>query len=341
MNISAPEQLETLTRAELRGLVRDLLLLSTQQQAEIAQLKAEMTRLQPPPTSQNSGQPPSRDQKTQPSHPPARKKHGPPPGHERHVRPLVATPDCVIPAPVSSCQSCHADLQGVTPVHIQRRQITELPRAKPVVIETQQHEVICPHCQTLNRGVLPPGLEAARQFGPQLEATVVYLKQPQHLSYERTVQTMQELFGVTLSAGGASSIIERASRQAQPQAELIKQAVRSSPYIHSDETSARVGGRNWWQWVFRSAAGVYHTIVPRRNAQVIADFMGDAVAEVWSCDCYSAQLKAPAEVCQLCLAHPLRDLQRVLDEDAQHTWATDMQKFFREAIHFAVARRCV
>jgi len=333
MNLPAPEQLESLSRAELLGLVRELLLLVTQQQAEIAQLKTELAQLkQPPPTSRNSAQPPSRDQKVQLTKPP-KKKHGPPFGHTRHQRPLVDNPERVIPAGVSSGQACQANLQGVTPAHIQRRQLTELPSVKPLVIETQQHEVICPHCQTLNLGALPAGLEAERHFGPRLEATVIYLKQQQHLSYERLVQVLQELYGVTLSEGGARSIVERASRLALPVAAQIKEQVRSSPHIQSDETSARVAGANWWQWVFRSAAGIYHTIVPRRNAAVIADFMDDAVAEVWNCDCFSAQLKAPTELCQLCLAHQLRDLQRVLDETGQHAWAAAVQKLFRAAIH--------
>jgi len=55
------------------------------------------------------------------------------------------------------------------------------------VIETQQHEVLCPHCQRLNRDQLPEGLEANRYFGPRLEAAVVFLKHQQHLNYERIV----------------------------------------------------------------------------------------------------------------------------------------------------------
>jgi transposase len=333
MSLPLPEQLESLSPTELLGLVRELLLLVTQQQTEIAQLKAAIARLkQPPPTSRNSSQPPSRDQKAQAGKS-AKKKPGPPFGHARHLRPLIAQPDRVIAAPVSRCQGCQADLQGVAPAHIRRRQITELPVVKPLVLETQQHEVVCPHCQTLNLGLLPEGLEAERQCGPRLEATLVYLKQQQHLSYERVVQALRDLYRVSLSEGGASSIVERAGRRAAPVAAQIKEQVRTSAHIQSDETSARVAGANWWQWVFRSAAGVYHAIVPRRNARVIADFMGDAVAEVWSSDCFSAQLKAPAQRYQLCLAHQLRDLQRVLDEDAPHAWAAEGQRLLRTAIH--------
>ena len=177
------------------------------------------------------------------------------------------------------------------------------------------------------------GVAADRHFGPPLEASVIYLKQPPHLSDERMVQTRRDLWGVEMSEGGSSSIIARATHLAVPRAEEIKAAIRQRAESQSDETSARVKGRTWWQGVLRRRAGIYFTIVPRRNAQVIQDFMGAAVAEVWRSDCFRAQLQAPAKEFQLCLVPQLRDLQRVLDEDAKHAWARAVQKLLREAIH--------
>jgi hypothetical protein len=54
----------------------------------------------------------------------------------------------------------HHDLSRVTPEKIVRRQVTELPEFNPAVIEARQHEVICPHCQCLNRGQLLQFLDA-------------------------------------------------------------------------------------------------------------------------------------------------------------------------------------
>jgi transposase len=72
---------------------------------------------------------------------------------------------------------------------------------------------------------------------------------------------------------------------------------------------------------------------PSRSAKVIAEFMGEARAECWVCDCYGAQLKAPAERFQLCLAHQLRDLERLIEQRPRLRWAVEMQELFREAIH--------
>jgi len=49
----------------------------------------------------------------------------------------------------------------------------------------------------------------------------------------------EEIFEVTLSKGGAVSIVERAGKAAESEAEAIGEQVRRSNVIGSDETSAR------------------------------------------------------------------------------------------------------
>jgi transposase len=333
MMLPTDDQLDQISHADLVALVKALIARVERLEEENRQLKTEIERLkQPPANSKNSSQPPSRDQKSNQSAAKPKKKHGPPFGHKRSVRELIDNPDRTIRVQVEQCEQCRHNLKNVAPEKIVRRQITELPEFNPVVIETQQHEVLCPHCQRLNRGQLPEGLEADRYFGPRLEAAVVFLKHQQHLSYERIVQTLRELFGLELSEGGIAAIIARAGVRAAVAAAEIKQQVIASPVIKSDETSARVSGRNFWHWVFIGASAVYHLIAPRRNAKVIEELMGEASVEVWVSDCFSAQLKAPARVFQLCLQHQLRDLQRALDQRPDSLWAAEMRKLFREAI---------
>lgn len=333
MTLPIEAKLKTLAREELIAVATELLATVKLLQARVTELEAELAKLrQPPATSRNSSAPPSRDWKADlPGR--RRKKMGPPFGHERAVREWVDDPDQVIEAPVMRCSQCQADLSGVVPRTRVRRQLTELPEIRPLVIETRQHEVVCPHCQHVERGALPEGLEAERAFGPRLEATVVYLKHQQHLSYERTAAALDDLFGVDLSEGGVGCILQRAGEAAQLQAAEIKQAVVQSQVISSDETSARVGGQNWWHWVFVSAAGAYHTIEPTRSAQVIAGVMGGHEAGCWVSDCYGPQLQAPAQRRQVCLAHQLRDLERCSQAQPRLRWAVEMQGLLREAIH--------
>jgi transposase len=325
------DELNQLSRDDLLALV--LLLVE-----EVQTLRAEVARLNgPPPTSRNSSQPPSRDWKGDRAAKRA-KKRGAKLGHAKAERPLSDSPDRIVDVKPERCARCGGDLQGVDAQRIIRRQVTELPVIKPVVIETRQHEVVCPACHTPQPGELPADLAASRHFGPRLEALVTYLHHEQHISFERLQILAHDVLGLDLSEGGAVAIIERAGTAAQPPAKAIGDQVRHSAVIGSDETSARVHGRNQWEWVFVSGRLEYHLIAPSRGQDVVDDFMGECCAEVWLSDCWAAQLNAPAATHQLCLQHQIRNLQRLIDHRPRLRWAQELQTLFRTAIHLGHRR---
>ena len=254
-------------------------------------------------------------------------------GHEKHERPFVEQADHIIEIHKKNCEHCHADLRAEKGKLVKVNQITEVPEGKAEVIEIRQYETICPECQHAQLEKPPVGLEMERAFGSRLEALVVYYRQEQHMSYKRTKAALLHLHGVAISQGGIDVIMQRAGSQAIVQAKSIEKDVRQSKVIHSDETSSRVMGDNWWEWVFWTKQSILHIIRHNRSVDVIRDVMGTSVAEVWVCDCYGAQLNAPAWFYQLCLAHQLRNLKAVVEAHPTQTWARAMQVLFRYAIH--------
>jgi len=320
-----------LSREELIALLYELT-------NRVRELEEQLRLKQTPTTSKNSSQPPSRDFKLEKKKRKRSKTKGAKNGHEKVERVLVDNPSKVFYALVDNCQTCHCNLLDQVAVRVIRRQITELPEIKPVVIETQQYEVICPCCGERQRGKLPEGLEAGRYFGPRLEATVTMLHHEHHVGFERLVGLCSEIFNLTLSEGGAVSIIKRAGQAVFGEAEKIGEKVRHGKVIGSDETHARVHGLNWWQWVFVSQNCEYHLMMPSRGYAVIETFMRDCEAEVWVCDCWKPQLNAPAKMCQICMAHQIRNLQGLIDKRPRLAWAKDMQALFRKAIHLGNRR---
>jgi hypothetical protein len=93
----------------------------------------------------------------------------------------------------------------------------------------------------------------------------------------------------------------------------IAAAVRASPVVGSDETSARVRGKTSWQWELLSTTAVYHVIVVTRAASVVGAFLDGAQPEVWVADRYGGQL-GHGELRQMCLAHLLRDAKYAIEE---------------------------
>jgi len=331
-----------MTQNDLAQMSRDELIeLILAQIEQLAQLKADNEALRlklekgkkPPTSSSNSSQPPSRDQKR--SLPSDRRKgrHGPPAGHPRHERQFVANPDHIVEVKAETCSHCHTDLRSAEGVLRDVNQITELPPAKVEVIEVRQYEVNCPECGRRQVDRPPAGLEMERAFGARLEATVVYYRQEQHMSYQRTQAALLNLHGVEISQGGIDKIMQRAGNKALQEVEPIQESVRQSAVIHCDETGSRVDGQNWWEWVFCSLTAVLHVIRFNRSSDVIRDVMGDAQAEVWVSDAWNGQLKAPAQQRQLCLAHQLRNLQAIVDLYPTSFWPRAMQALLRYTIH--------
>ena len=329
------EDLDLLSKEELIGLILEQARQLAQLKADLEAMKQKLDQVQKKPatTSKNSSQPPSKDQKGDQPKDRRKHRHGPPQGHEKHERKLVVQPDYVVNLRARKCENCHAQLEDTPGRLVKVNQITELPEAKAEVIEVRQYETICGCCGKTQVEEPPVGLEMERTFGARLETTVVYYRQEQHMSYERTQLALHNLHGVEISQGGIDGIMQRAREKAIPAVKPIEETVRRSAVIHSDETSSRVGGNNWWEWVFCTAKAVLHVIRFNRSEDVIKDVMNKMKAEVWESDCYGAQLKAPTEQLQLCLAHQLRNLQAVVDADPSLTWPRAMQVLFRYAIH--------
>jgi transposase len=335
------EDLAQLSRAELVELVlvehaqlEASQVIIAQLQADIEALKLELEKGKKPPTnSNNSSQPSSRDQKSKAPKDRRKRRHGPPHGHPKYEREFIVEPDHVVEVRPQVCETCQGDLSKESGSLADVNQITELPEGKAEVIEVRQYEVECPCCGKKQMAEPPAGLEMERTFGARLEATVVYFRQEQHMSYVRTEAALRDLHGVKISPGGIDKIMQRGGQQAGQQVEPIQNEIQQSKVIHSDETGSRVDGQNWWQWVFCSATAVLHVIRSNRSVDVIKDVMADATAEVWVSDCYSAQVKAPASELQLCLAHQVRNLQAVVDLYPASFWPKAMQAMFRFAIH--------
>ena len=334
------DELEKQTKEELIALVLEQAQRLTELEQLMAKMSIELEKLRqeqnmsqkPPPTSKNSSQPPSRDQKANKASDSPKRKHGRGYGHDKAERKWVAEPDEVVEIKAERCPSCEYDLRAAEARLVAVNQITELPEPKAKVIEIRQYEVQCPGCGQSHVAEPPEGLEMDRVFGGRLEATTVYYRHQQHMSYERTQKALQDLHGVELSQGAINRMMGRAGRAASEALKAIEVAVRQSAVVNSDETGARGAGRTWWHWVFCTLTAVLHLIKPSRASTVIDTVIADSPVEVWGSDCLPAQLKADRPQRQLCLAHQNRDLQGVIDQHPHSWWARAVQTLFRAAI---------
>jgi transposase len=336
----ADDELTGLSREELLELVRRQQDALAEREAaierrdeKIRELEEELAQFRrPAKTPENSSVPPSRGQKAN-RVAGRRRKLGPKRGHVGVSR-VRSEPDVLVACRPRVCGGCGRELPQTGGRRTGRSQVIEVPTFAPVVIEAWQYSVACEQCGEQTAGAYPEGLEPRRTFGPGVEALLSYFHERHHVGYERLVEVCRDVFGLAISQGGVENALQRWVERARPTYAAIREQVRGSPVINSDETSARVAGRNHWQWVFQTPEASYHVIAPSRGGDVIDAFLAGAEPEVWGSDLWAPQLLTSAGEHQVCLSHQERDLTFASEADPDHEriWALDLRHLFGRAI---------
>ena len=301
-------------RATLLTLSRDdlIALLEAQAQqiailtARIGELEARLAAL--PKTPDNSSLPPSKGQK--PNLPDRGKK--PRRGRPGVARALALHPDRIIEATLAACPHCDHSLGAADSTGVHAYDHVDLPPIRPIVTRIRRHRGVCPCCRKAVSAAAPEGFEPGSPFGPGVAALIIHLHITQAVSFERLSRLMAEVFGLSISEGAIANILARAETPLAAAAETIATTVRESPVVGSDETSARVRGKTWWQWVRLSSTAICHVIAETRAASVVTGFLQGRQPEVWVADRYGGQ-QGHGAVRQICLAHLLRDAKYAIE----------------------------
>lgn len=221
-------------------------------------------------------------------------------------RALHADPDELVIARLASCPHCASAIAEADQQLVERYDRIDLPLVKPVVTRVERHGGICRCCGARIVAAVPQGLEPGSPFGTQITALAVYLRYVQAISYQRLTHLFADLYGLSISEGALANLFARVKPRFDDRVAVILERLRRSRLIASDETGARVNGRNEWEWVFQNDAVCLHVIRPSRSRAVVAEVLAGHRPQVWVSDLYGAQ-QGHAEQWQICLAHQLRD----------------------------------
>jgi transposase len=317
----------------------ELIALALAQTAQIEELTRRIADLEaklggPPKTPDNSSLPPSQGRKPNRAERRAARKRKGRPGV---FRALAPNPDRIVASVAERCPHCDHALTPAVQSGFHAYDHIELPPIRPVITRIHRHRGVCPGGRRGFSAPPPAGMPPGSPFGPGLVALILHLHVTQSIGFERLVGLLDEVFGLRLSEGAIANLLARAGTPLTAAAETTAAAIRNSKVVASDETSARVEGKNWWQWVLLSSTAVRHLIADSRGAAVLTEFLGETKPDVWVADRYAAQA-GHGNQRQLCLAHLLRDAQyapglRRGRLDAGDTgFAPGFQKLLRRAI---------
>ncbi len=308
-----PDDLDSLDKDSLKPLLVSLLRQNEQLLEQVKTLLARIAELEgrasrPPKTPANSSLPPSSGHKANATTGTQRRRRKGRPGVARE---LCANPDETRDVYAERC-ACGAAVSPADQTLAHAYDHIDLPPIKPVTTRINLHKGTCPCCKRRVVAAPPADMQSGSPFGPGIVSIAAYLHGCHMVSYDRLTEVFAGLLGLKLSEGAIANMLARAATPFAAEAGKIADIVRNSPVIASDETSARVCGKTWWQWLFASASAVYHTIVPTRGKVVPVEFLGGAKPKVWISDRLAAQCKH-AQAHQYCLAHLIRDAQFAID----------------------------
>ena len=274
--------------------------------------------------SHNSHQPPASDGPAKRPHPRSLrkrsgKKRGGQAGHPGVTRCLVTDPDVIVEHVPAVCTGCGASLAAAPELSRERRQVIEIPKPQPEVTEHQAVRLTCPACACVTSGDFPPEVRQAVQYGPRTQAAAVYLQADQLLPYERAVETLRDLLGVSLSPGTLARVQATAYARLEPVEQALRAALAQAAVVHVDETGQRVAGHTEWVHVVSTRQLTFYAHNAKRGREAIdaigllLGYTGRRVHDAWA-----PYLQLPGQYA-LCNAHLLRELIG-LHEDTQQAW---------------------
>ena len=326
-----PEEALAIYRVGAENTVRVLLEMDArihalEQRGEDLQAQARQLQDQLAKNSRNSSKPPSTDGFQKPAPKSLRKKSSRPsggqPGHVGETLKMAEKPDHTVTHRIDGCKHCGRSLAGIPSAAMEKRQVHDLPPLRLIVTEHEAEIKLCP-CGHLNKAAFPEGVNAPVQYGPDLKAAAVYLKNYQLLPYERTCELLGDLFGCPISEGTLTNILSECYERLEQPVQQIKEQVAQAQVAHFDESGARVDSKLWWLHVASTPNTTYYQIHPKRGAKaleaigILPDFTGRAIHDFWHP--YFGYGCAHG----LCNAHHLRELIFVHEQHHQ-TWAGDM-----------------
>jgi len=242
------------------------------------------------------------------------KSLGAPKNHKGYTRHIPERIDYVKPHIPSRCPDCNTNLVG-NPKRKRSRHITDIKlisRAK-----TTRHDIYskyCPKCKKYVEGKVNEALPRAN-LGLNLMLLIMYLKLGLRIPCEKICDFLSTCYGVKLSKGGVVGVLRQLAREFGDYYAYLEKIVKIARVKHTDSTSWRIAGKNYFAWVFIACGVVLYKIRKRNNSRVpLAVFGKNQKGNTLVIDRHSA-LRALAEkagfLLQLCWSHILDDSKQL------------------------------
>ncbi|MFH1174217.1 MAG: IS66 family transposase, partial [archaeon] len=231
-------------------------------------------------------------------------------GHKGYSRHIPERIDEIKPLILKQCPTCKAALHGKV-LEIRTRHVTDIKLISQA--HTTQYQIErrwCPNCGRIVEAEVPGALPHAR-LGLKLMLLVMYLRLGLRLPQNKVVEYFETLHHIQLSGGEIVNILTQLAMAFGDHYQTLLTMVRLARVKHTDSTSWRINGRNYFAWVFIATGVVLYAIRKRNNARVPLAILGKAknnmtlVVDRYAA--YRTLAKRAGYLLQYCWSHILDD----------------------------------
>ena len=245
-------------------------------------------------------------------------------GHKAYSRRIPERIDHIVPLKIACCPECHTTLRGKTVRH-RSRTVTDVTLTTKT--NNTQYDIPgkwCPKCKKIVEPTVPGVLPRAR-FGLNLMLLIMYLRLRLRLPGAKVCEYFQTLHDTRISEGEIINVLRQLANAYGQHYATLEALMRSSRVKHTDSTSWRINGKNYFAWVFIAAGVVLYKITKRNNHKVPLGVLGRArQGDTLVVDRHSAYRKLArlaGFLLQLCWSHILedsRELKKHFDAEGRY-----------------------
>lgn len=269
-----------------------------------------------------------------------RKKPGRKKGHQG-ARRASAEPNNHEHHELSCCPDCGTGLLD-RPATTRTRVTEDLPpKGEPEVTAHTIESKWCPNCKKRVEAKVDAALPRCT-LGLRVVLLTAWMHYALGTPCHALVKYLRRVHGFEVSVGGLTQSWLLLSSFLEPLHAAIWEEVRRSGVLYADETGWRVDGKTGWLWCFATKEAVLYVIDRSRGSPVVRRILGETFEGVLVTDFFAAYGFLRAAAKQKCLAHLLRELEKVSLHNESGEWtvfAAKVRRFVKDALRLGAERR--
>lgn len=232
------------------------------------------------------------------------------------------------------CPFCGAPIDKSKLTEKEIRFLIDFPTSLlPVVTKYIQLVGKCENCGKEVKGEFPATVTAPICYGPRVEALVAYLSTFQDIPFKRMTEMLDTLFGIPLSQGTISNMLQRMRKKSKIPMEVIRQMFMQSTVGGADESGLTIDGDGNWIWVFQTEVVTYLVVDPSRGERVLNMVFPEGLQNMMLVtDRWPSYFNLLVKDHQICIAHLLRNTFYFVQLLSEQPWPTELMELFRNAI---------